>query len=122
MRGMRWIVAWCVALGLVAGLGRAEAGCLKEIFSGEVICGAGRCEADARGRIACAPTRHGTIVKRVDGSLACGMGECAETAVGEIVCSTIDGGAVLREGGRVRCYGACASASPRLCERTIAGR
>ena len=104
---------------VVSSLLRAD--CLKDISSGEVICGQGPCMTTVKGLVLCAPSRFGTIQNSVNG-VVCGRGQCVETARGQLVCSSVDGGAVFVDIKGVRCYGQCEPASAGLCERSVAGR
>jgi hypothetical protein len=109
-----------VTLALLVALTSASAECLKEISSGEVICGRGPCMTNVRGVAFCAPSRYGTVMNGLNG-IVCARGQCVETARGEVICSSVDGGAVFTDTRGVRCYGQCERASAGLCERTVAG-
>ncbi|TMB52327.1 MAG: hypothetical protein E6J56_16405 [Deltaproteobacteria bacterium] len=108
-------------LALLAVCASARADCVKEISSGDVICGQGPCMTTARGLAFCAPSRFGTVQNTLDG-VVCARGQCAETARGQLICSAVDGGAVFVDVKGIRCYGQCERASVDLCERSVAAR
>jgi len=117
---MRIFLPLAMIFGLMWPAGSAFADCMKEVASGEVICGQGECKSNVKGEVFCAPSRYGTILTRLDG-LVCGAGQCLENAKGEVICSSVDGGSVFNDTKGVRCYGGCAPASLSTCERTPAG-
>lgn len=100
-------------LALLAVCASARADCVKEISSGDVICGQGPCMTTARGLAFCAPSRFGTVQNTLDGVV------CAR---GQLICSAVDGGAVFVDVKGIRCYGQCERASVDLCERSVAAR
>ena len=120
VRKLRVLPPLLFALAVLPLLRPALADCVREVASGEVICGAGRCEADVKGTVFCAPSRYGTIVTQMDG-IVCGMGQCLANARGDQICSSVEGGAVFADTKGIRCYGECEPASLNLCERTPAG-
>ena len=99
----------------------ASADCLKD-HTGEVYCGAGKCQVDTNGIVLCSRYYDGYAERTSDGQVLCGKGQCVTRSDGLVFCSTEIGGAVLIDSrGNARCYGQCEPATAEMCENTRAG-
>ena len=114
---------WFLAVSLIALTLPSNAYAECAINShGEVICGAGRCLVDIKGKIWCSRHFLGGAVRTRNGDILCGKGQCVRNTHGQVYCSSVNGGAALTDSrGKIRCYGRCLPATKTDCERSLAG-
>jgi hypothetical protein len=111
---MKYFLA-AVVIGLLLAGVPAGADCIKNLY-GKVVCGEGQCEMDTYGKVFCTKAGGGAIKDKY-GKVQCGVGRCAQDYLQVVWCSKEPGGsAAVDSYGKVKCFGGCEVATPKLCQ------